>query len=322
MRKIIYLSLLLLCTTPIHHSFAQSAPQQKNEKSEKSNKENEGDISLEIKNGEVYIDGKKVIETESAKDQQGNKITKKIIINGKELNEEEMKDFESDFGFFNTEKNKPMLGVSTKPAKNNEGAEVESVVPNSPAQKIGLQQGDIITRVNDINVYNPKDLVEAIGTFKPGNEITLTWDRNNQFLTKNVVLSEKKDATTFNGTLPFNDQMFRPFDSRENPFLMNPYLNNPINQTPKIGLSVEDRADEQGVLVQEVSPNSAAQKAGIEINDVITTFNANNIANVDELLEAITQAKNKEKVKVELKRNGVKKQVELTMPKNLKKRDL
>ncbi|MBK7039725.1 MAG: hypothetical protein IPH46_04410 [Bacteroidetes bacterium] len=99
MRKIIYLSLLLLCTTPIHHSFAQSAPQQKNEKSEKSNKENEGDISLEIKNGEVYIDGKKVIETESAKDQQGNKITKKIIINGKELNEEEMKDFESDFGF-------------------------------------------------------------------------------------------------------------------------------------------------------------------------------------------------------------------------------
>jgi len=85
---------------------------------------------------------------------------------------------------------------------------------------------------------------------------------------------------------------------------------------------VEDRADEQGVLVQEVSPNSAAQKAGIEINDVITTFNANNIANVDELLEAITQAKNKEKVKVELKRNGVKKQVELTMPKNLKKRDL
>ncbi len=316
MRKILCLSLLLAGTMMVSDTFAQNSQKKKDIEI----KEN-GDVKLEIKNGEVYIDGKKIVESETENDKDGKTVRKKIIINGKELDENEMNAFNFNFDDFG---NRPMLGVSTKPSKNNDGAEVESVVPNSPAQKIGLQKGDIITRVNDKNIYTPKDLVDAINTFKPGNEIEVTYDRDNKFLTKNVVL-DKKDVTTYKGIMPFNEDMFGQFDQDgNNPFLMNPYRMNPYmnNNNPKIGVSVEDRANGEGVLVQDVTENSAAQKAGIEKDDIITSFNSKQIGNVDELLDAIADAKNKESVSLDILRSGVKRQISLKIPKNLKKRDL
>lgn len=316
MRKILCLSLLLAGTMTVSDTFAQNAQKKKDIEIREN-----GDVKLEIKNGEVYIDGKKIVESETEKDKNGKTVRKKIIINGKELDEDEMGAFNFNFDDFD---NKPMLGVSTKPSKNNEGAEVENVVPNSPAQKIGLQKGDIITRVNDKNIYAPKDLVEAINTFKPGNEVEVTYERDNKFLTKNVVL-DKKDVTTYKGIMPFNEDMFGQFDQDgNNPFLMNPYRMNPYmnNNNPKIGVSVEDRANGEGVLVQDVTENSAAQKAGIEKDDIITSFNSKEISNVDDLLNAIAEAKNKENVSLDILRSGVKRQISLKMPKNLKKRDL
>lgn len=317
MKKIFVLSIIILCNLTHVGTFAQNANPKKNTETVQ---ESDADVQLEIKNGEVYLDGKKVIESETEKDKDGKIIRKKIIINGKELNEDEMQSFNFDFDRF---EKKPMLGVSTKSSLKNDGAEVESVVPNSPAQKIGLVAGDIITRVNKKNIHSPKDLVEEVGNFKPGDEIEITFERENKFISKNVVLSSKSDATTYRNSMPFNDLFFNQLEGTDNPFLVNPNLNNYLsNTTPKIGVSVEDRADGEGVSVNEVVENSAAQKAGIEKNDVIIVFNSKEIGSVDDLLEAISQAKNKEKVSVEIKRHGMKKQVNLIMPKNLKKRDL
>ncbi len=317
MKKIFLFSILLLTSTVSTQMFAQnSAPKQKKE----NPKESEGDVKLEIKNGEVYLNGEKVVQSEIEKNDDGKIIRKKIIINGKELSEDEMQDF--NFNFENTD-NKPMLGVSTKPSKNNDGAEVERVVPNSPAQKIGLQEGDIITRVNNQNIYGPKDLVDAIGTFAPGTEIDLTYERNNKMMSNRVVLSSKKEGNAYGGMMPFGNDFFRQFEGGEGPFTMNPYRQNMAsNQSPKIGVRVEDRADGEGVLVYEVVENSAAQKAGIEKNDVIVVFHSKEIASVDDLMEAIADAKSKDKVFVDIKRNGVKRQISLNIPKNLKKRDL
>lgn len=327
MKKIILLSFFAMSTMGVSVLNAQDQPRKKETEINK----NDGDVKLEIKNGEIYIDGKKVTETEISKGKDGKVIQKRIIINGKELSEEEMEGFEASPGFlFNYDENdkKPMLGVSTKESNNNDGALVESVVPNSPAQKIGLQKGDIITRVNDRNIYAPKDLVEAIAAFKPGNEIEVTYERDHKFLTKNVVLKGRNDVSTFRGSMPFNEDIFRQFGDGENPFLMNPYKNNPylnnpyLNDNPKIGVSVEDMSEGKGVNVLEVSENSAAQKAGIQKGDIISTFNSKDISNVDELLNAIADAKDKKNVPIEIIRSGVKRQITLTIPKNLKKRDL
>lgn len=280
--------------------------------------------SIEIKDGEVYIDGKKV--TEGLDDKNVKIIKKKMIINGKELSEEEMDNIDIPL-FDKTNINKPMLGVQSKSSEKNDGAIVERVVPGSPAQKIGLQEGDIITRVNDKNIQNPQDLVEAIKQHKPGESIDITYERNNKLTTKNVILSTNKDVSIFNGNMTFPDDLFKQWGIESpfmnfSPFGSDAYMKPNSETAPKIGVEVEDRADGEGVLVLDITKDSPAAKAGIEKNDVITYFNSNEIGSVDELIKALNDAKNKDKVSMEIKRMGVKRQITMEIPKTLKRKQL
>ncbi len=54
------------------------------------------------------------------------------------------------------------------------GAGIEQVEPGSAAQKAGLQQGDIVTRVDGDVVSGIDSLVATIRGYRPGDEVTLT----------------------------------------------------------------------------------------------------------------------------------------------------
>lgn len=73
-----------------------------------------------------------------------------------------------------------------------EGAYVQSVVADSPADKAGVQQGDIITKI-DGNLVRDTDggLAKIISGKKPGDNVALTIYRSdNQTVTVNVTLAE------------------------------------------------------------------------------------------------------------------------------------
>ncbi|MEI2740513.1 MAG: PDZ domain-containing protein [Chitinophagaceae bacterium] len=62
---------------------------------------------------------------------------------------------------FTEDANRAMLGVTTE--KVDEGAESKlTVTKESAAEKIGLKEGDIITKVDDKKIENPDDLSAAI----------------------------------------------------------------------------------------------------------------------------------------------------------------
>lgn len=290
-------------------------------------KDGKGDMTIEIKDGEVFIDGKKVEGDAKSKDGKTNIFQKKIIINGKDVSDDpEYQDFAFPFSGMDMQSdNRPMLGVNTKPSKNNDGAEIESVVPGSPAEKFGLKAGDVITKVGSQNIYTPKDLVDAIGEYKAGEKIDITFERGSEFLTKNVELSERNQSMTFRGMMPFGDEdIFRNFGRMMQPYSGEEWggMRPSMSSAPKVGLSVEDRADGDGVYINEVAPESAAQKAGIQKGDVLTQFGSASITNVDELMDAISKNQGKSEVELRIKRNGTEKNMKMLMPKNLKKRDL
>ncbi len=325
MKKIILMSLASLLT--IQTISAQTKKEKKIIEEEKivPKNGNTQQMTIEIQDDDVYIDGKKV-DGHSKGD--GPQVFKKqIIINGKDVTDDPAyQDFSFPFHGMDMESNnKPMLGVNTKPSKNNDGAEIENVVPGSAAEKFGLKAGDIITKVDDKNILTPKDLVDAISTHQAGDKVNITFERDNEFLTKNVQLSERKNNMTYNGTMPLDQEEFlngfgRLFEHGESPFNS---LGTPSNSSsPKIGVSVEDRADADGVMINEVTEQSAASKAGILNGDVITQFGSKSISNVDELMQAIIENQSKSKVEVEIKRNGKLKNIQLDMPKILKKRNL
>jgi len=58
---------------------------------------------------------------------------------------------------------------------------IGGVVPNSPAEKSGLRQGDAILEVNSLKISNHMDLVKEIGNLK-GTEVELLVRKNNSNL--------------------------------------------------------------------------------------------------------------------------------------------
>jgi serine protease Do len=64
-----------------------------------------------------------------------------------------------------------------------------AVVAGSPADKAGIKDKDIITKVNDVEVGDRAGVSSIVGQYAPGDTIRLTILRDGQTLTVNVTLS-------------------------------------------------------------------------------------------------------------------------------------
>jgi S1-C subfamily serine protease len=78
------------------------------------------------------------------------------------------------------------LGVSVADAS--PGATITAVVPSSPADRAGLQTGDVIVAINGQDIGDASDLVDTVQSHKPGERITLTVSRNGANMTRTVTL--------------------------------------------------------------------------------------------------------------------------------------
>ncbi|MGV9215527.1 trypsin-like peptidase domain-containing protein [Micromonospora sp. RB23] len=83
----------------------------------------------------------------------------------------------------------PSLGVGVNQAEGG-GALVASVTPGSPAEKAGLQQGDVVTRFGDKPINDSDDLVGAVQAGKVGDRVELHFKRNGAEKTVTVTLTE------------------------------------------------------------------------------------------------------------------------------------
>jgi putative serine protease PepD len=80
------------------------------------------------------------------------------------------------------------LGVETSDVVDGgDGAEVQDVVPGGPAERAGVQPGDIIKKVGGKDVREPADVAAVIETRAPGDKIEIEVERSGS--------TEKIDAT-------------------------------------------------------------------------------------------------------------------------------
>ncbi len=92
------------------------------------------------------------------------------------------------------------LGISVSDAATNsrldlaEGAQVREVTNASTAQKAGLHTGDVITKVDDHQITGADSLVATIRSYRPGDKVTLTYQRSGSSHT--VQLTLDSDATS------------------------------------------------------------------------------------------------------------------------------
>ena len=68
------------------------------------------------------------------------------------------------------------------------GAYVTDVAANSPASQAGLQQGDIITSLGGVALDATHDYINVLYNFKPGDQVTLVYNRNGKTIQVQVTL--------------------------------------------------------------------------------------------------------------------------------------
>ncbi|MFC0865625.1 S1C family serine protease [Sphaerimonospora cavernae] len=88
------------------------------------------------------------------------------------------------------------LGVSVADAVGGTaGAVIASITVGSPAEKAGLKEGDLITKINNKRVDSAEALVGTIRSSRPGDKVTIDYTRNGEASAISITLAEQTAAS-------------------------------------------------------------------------------------------------------------------------------
>lgn len=90
----------------------------------------------------------------------------------------------------------PALGCAITQVIGVEGVVVGDVVIDSPADKAGLQAGDVITRLSERVLESPRDLFRELGRHRPGEEIDLVVFRRGEAYKAKLTLGRRGDFSS------------------------------------------------------------------------------------------------------------------------------
>lgn len=176
------------------------------------------------------------------------------------------------------------LGVSLQPVDKDiadafnlpkpEGALISEIVKDSPADKAGLKQGDIILEYNKQPVKSLQSFRNDVSLMPPGSVVQVKVNRKGQMITVPVTLGTANDQAT--GTGGIIQRLGMEID----------------NLTPDLAKQLGITAREEGVVITKIRPGSPAATAGLRPGYLIQAVNHKKVTTVTEFNEAIGQPEN------------------------------
>lgn len=156
---------------------------------------------------------------------------------------------------------------------NLKGVYVDSIYSGSSAQDAGLKIGDVIIKINGIDVNSSPELQEQIAKYHPGDKIVVTYNRKGEEHLANVTLKNKQGGTSY---VSKEDN-----DSEAVLQLLGAEFSNLSSQEMKtLHLS-------GGVKVTKLSDGKLSRNTNIREGFIITKVDNKNINNIDDLKAAL-----------------------------------
>lgn len=188
------------------------------------------------------------------------------------------------------------------------GEIVQSVQPDSAAEKAGLEAGDIITSINGQDVTSEQTVIFLIANLQPGETIPVEVLRNGETVTLNATLGKRPSETelreqqeTFD---PDSDEPMNPDDVDD--VVAEKLGLQVIAITPRIAGRMRIDEDTIGLVIGAVDPNSDAGRKGLRRGDIILSANYKEVGSVDALREQIeaAEADGREALFLRIQRRG------------------
>lgn len=222
------------------------------------------------------------------------------------------------------DENTAMLGVTSD--KDDQGVKITDITEGGGAQKAGLKENDIITKIDDKKIETPDDLTKAIRAHKPGDKVSVTYlrDKKEQKVTAELTKWKGFSFGTFD-MKGLNMDAFEPRFKTPSPNVnVNPLIRDYMyhDNRPKLGLSIQDSDDGKGVQVIEVDEESNSAKAGLKKDDIILAINDKDVNSVDEVSKVVRELREKPSMNVRISRGGKHQTIEVKMPRKIKTADL
>ena len=174
---------------------------------------------------------------------------------------------------------------------NPRGALIGNVLKNSPAERAGLKNGDVILSFNKQKIIYSGDLPLIVGRIKPDTTVDAVIFRSGiekKMRVKVGVLEEIKTENTIPAAEDKIDDLLG------------------LKLVPVKELSsekVEQLKVESGVFVEEVK-DGPAKDAGIQVGDVITTMAFKEVSNLEDYNSILSELSTEDNLAVRIVRNG------------------
>ena len=170
-----------------------------------------------------------------------------------------------------------LVGTST-------GAYVKEVVVGGPADKGGIQAGDVITKIGGTPIVDEITLRDTVGSTAPGSKVDISFLRDGKARSTAVILGEIKETQLGQGTAPSGPGKVKTAAEKYG------FTVTPLSDDDKKERGIPKTT--VGVQVATVANGSPADDAGLIPGAVITHANGtilNSPADVDTVLKASPQ---------------------------------
>lgn len=167
--------------------------------------------------------------------------------------------------------------------ESNRGIVINQVNNDTPAEEAGLQEGDVIQKLNGKEILNYDNFRTNIATSTPGDKIQLHILRDGATKQLTVTLSELPSELAM-------DQQSTPDKTMEK------QLGFRVQElTPDIANQLNLSQGQEGVVVAQVSQRSEAYRQGLRQGHVITSVGNQSIADISDFNDAVNNLLEQEK---------------------------
>ncbi|PWB68150.1 hypothetical protein C3F09_12205 [candidate division GN15 bacterium] len=180
------------------------------------------------------------------------------------------------------------------------GELITDIVSDSPADKAGFEEDDVITAVDGTKVTDDRSLGDVISEHRPGDKVSITLLRDGKEKQILVALGDRED---------YDEPIIITGRAHNRPWT----FSGRTQTYGFIGVSLTDLTRQlgtyfgvergRGALISEVKDGSPAEAAGLRAGDVIVAIDDEKVTDVGDVQEMIRERKEGDKISVAVMRD-------------------